>query len=99
MIKEHRKYLEINPKRYWFKAKLYGWGWVPATWQGWLITGIYLLLVILVSSTLSLEPTFWRILSLILIVEFLTLVFIFIAFKKGEKPRWQWGLPKQDKKD
>ncbi len=23
--------------KYWFKAKNYGWGWYPATWQGWLI--------------------------------------------------------------
>jgi hypothetical protein len=25
----------------WFKAKNYGWGWYPITWQGWLITGLY----------------------------------------------------------
>lgn len=25
----------------------------------------------------------------------LTILLIIIAYKKGEKPRWQWGLPKK----
>ena len=31
--------MEIESKQhksYWFKARLYGWGWVPVKWQGWL---------------------------------------------------------------
>lgn len=94
MFKDHIKYLKNNPKGYWFKAKLYGWGWFPATWQGWLITGIYLLLVVFASDGLSFEPTFWETLSFAFLVVFLTFIFIAIAFKKGERPRWQWGLKK-----
>ena len=26
----------------WFKAKKYGYGWYPATWQGWLVILVYL---------------------------------------------------------
>ena len=37
MIKEYIAYLKDNLKRYWFKSKLYGWGWVPVKWQGWLV--------------------------------------------------------------
>jgi len=37
MIKEYIAYLKDNPQGYWFKAKLYGWGWDPAIWQGWLV--------------------------------------------------------------
>ena len=29
MIKEYIAYLKDNPQGYWFKARLYGWGWVP----------------------------------------------------------------------
>ena len=28
-------------KKPWFRAKHYGWGWVPATWQGWLVLVVY----------------------------------------------------------
>jgi hypothetical protein len=31
MIEEYKKYLKDNPEVYWFKAKLYGWGWFPVT--------------------------------------------------------------------
>ena len=30
MIKEYIAYLKDNPQGYWFKARLYGWGWAPA---------------------------------------------------------------------
>ena len=30
----------------WFKAKMFGWGWYPITWQGWLITILYVISII-----------------------------------------------------
>lgn len=27
---------------YWFRAKTYGWGWVPVSWQGWMVVVIYM---------------------------------------------------------
>ena len=30
-------------KQLWFKAKTYGYGWYPVTWQGWLVILIYVL--------------------------------------------------------
>ena len=29
-------------RRPWFKAKRYGWGWAPATWQGWLVLLLFI---------------------------------------------------------
>jgi hypothetical protein len=26
---------------YWFRAKTYGWGWTPSTWQGWTVTAVW----------------------------------------------------------
>ena len=31
----------MKNKRVWFRAKTMGWGWYPATWEGWLISLIF----------------------------------------------------------
>lgn len=41
------------PKQLWFKRKTYGWGWVPVTWQGWLLTFGYVALLLLFGLTLD----------------------------------------------
>lgn len=95
MFKNYIKYLKDNPKGYWFKRKLYGWGWTPATWQGWLVILAYLVLIIAFARTAGKTvgkgsfSGFW--LSLVI----LTAALIFIAYLKGEKPHWQWGSKKK----
>lgn len=91
---------EETPKQYWFVRKRYGWGWVPARWQGWAVLGAY---------TGGLVSIFWNIdnrshsVSNTLINFFLplvgiTVILLIITYLTGEKPRWQWGEP-PDKKD
>jgi hypothetical protein len=97
-ISEYSAYLKDNPEGYWFKAKLYGWGWMPATWQGWLVILVYVVFVVFFAFTLdenspSQEVAF----AFILPVFLLTATLIRICYKKGEKPRWSWGLPGKDK--
>jgi len=92
-FKNYIKYLKDNPKGYWFKRKIYGWGWTPARWQGWVVTLLYVVLVVLFSLTIDEtshpnEVVFAFILPLIL----LTITLISIAYKKGEKPKWMWGI-------
>ncbi len=88
----YRSYIADNPQGYWFKRKWYGWGWTPVTWQGWLITIIYIGAIILSALTLDKNsPTKEVAFTFILPILLLTTSFIFIAYKKGEKPRWQWG--------
>ncbi len=92
IIKEYIEYLKDNPERYWFKRKLYGWGWTPATWQGWLIVLTYIILVFLFALTIdgtAPERELWFTFVLPLIL--LTTTLIGICWKTGEKPRWQWG--------
>jgi len=79
-------------QKLWFKRKRYGWGWYPASREGWAITLGYIVLILVLASTLDehssgREVTFMFVLPLIL----LTVTFIRIAYKKGETPRWQWG--------
>lgn len=79
-------------QEYWFKAKRYGWGWYPATWQGWLCMMLFVLLVIL-GAVMFLDEN----------VQTKDMVFYFVwiglwsvglfavSYKKGEKPGWHWG--------
>ena len=100
MIKEYLAYLKDNPKGYWFKRKLYGWGWVPAKWQGWFVIFLYILLVL--SLVLVREENIpgnpdsgSNFLTFALPIIVLTILLIVVAYKKGEKPCWQWGKPKE----
>ena len=34
-MKDLEKKMQQQTTKYWFKAKTYGYGWTPATWQGW----------------------------------------------------------------
>ena len=92
MIKEYIRYLKDNPQGYWFKAKLYGWGWDPATWQGWLVLLVYIMAVALFALTLDENsPPREVVFTFILPTVLLTATLLRICYKKGEKPRWQWG--------
>jgi hypothetical protein len=84
-------------QKFWFKRKLYGWGWYPASWQGWLITAVYV--VVIVSASMTIDdnsPTREVVFTFILPVVICTILFIRIAYRTGEKPRWQWGADKSD---
>lgn len=96
MIKEYIEYLKDNPHGYWFKRKLYGWGWTPVTWQGWLLIIVYILLIVVFSMTIdNTSPRQEVVFTFILPVVLLTVALIRVCYRKGEKPKWQWGPPKK----
>jgi hypothetical protein len=99
MIKEYLTYLKNNPHGYWFKRKLYGWGWTPATWQGWLTIGMYVLLIIAFSLLIPNKTSSVNevLVIRILPITLLTIVLLRICYRKGEKPKWQWGDQKNKK--
>lgn len=82
-------------QKLWFKAKQYGWGWYPITWQGWFATLLYIS-VILFSAFTSFDshtkdvtpPQVWRFISIDVVA---TIVLVVVAWRTGEKPRWRWG--------
>ena len=95
MLKEYILYLKDNPKGYWFRARLYGWGWMPARWQGWIVLLVFVILITLNayridSNSHSVSDT---LINFIPQTFILVLILFFICWKKGEKPRWQWGPP------
>jgi uncharacterized membrane protein YhaH (DUF805 family) len=79
----------------WFKAKTFGWGWTPATWQGWLILLVYII-SIAVSAILFLRPkptpSGWT--CYISTIAIATAILIAVCIKTGEKPTWRWGKHK-----
>lgn len=76
----------------WFKAKRYGWGWYPVTWQGWLVMLGYIALMFAFASTIDDDsPTREVFFTFLLPGAILTATLLRICYKKGEKPRWRWG--------
>ncbi len=92
IIEKNIKSLKDNPESYWFKRKLYGYEWTPVLWQGWFVTILYSLFILFFGLTINENSSAKEIVfNFIIPTLLLTIVLIRIAYKKGEKPRWQWG--------
>jgi hypothetical protein len=80
-------------KKLWFKAKWFGWGWYPVTWEGWLVTllgtGVYVLSFVYMDleSLTDLQISIWSLISF----SGLLFYFLFWGYTFGEEPRWRWG--------
>lgn len=100
MVKDYIKYSKDNPHKYWFKAKWYGWGWVPVTKQGWLVILVYLGVIIIpdifIAEDIKSGKQFLK--WFLPVVISATVVLIWVCYKKGEKPHWSWGNPRKQKK-
>ncbi|MCG2594334.1 DUF4175 domain-containing protein [Ramlibacter sp. XY19] len=73
---------------HWFRAKRYGWGWTPCTWQGWAVVAVFLALV--AGGVVFLLPSrgHWFFAGY---VAALTALLTAVCLAKGESPRWRWG--------
>ncbi len=94
ILRDYIDYLKDNPEHYWFKRKLYGWGWDPATREGWLVMLVFLGLI--VWNALRIDAVSHSasdtLLSVIPQTVGLVLLLIAVCYATGEKPKWQWGL-------
>ena len=78
-------------KKIWFKRKLYGWGWYPSTWEGWVVIAVWAIFF-----TLAMLNVDHEVFKNFLFIILSTVVLVVICYKKGEKPRWQWGKREDD---
>ena len=79
-------------KKYWFKAKRYGYGWCPSSWEGWLAVGGYILIFVIIMSRLGgISSANGIIYQITIPILFITAVLVIIAWLTGEKARWRWG--------
>ena len=93
-IKNYIAYLKDNPEGYWFKRKLYGYGWTPATREGWTVLGVFVVSIVLIAirgeSITSGEAVLKQV---VLPMLGLTFLLIYITYKTGESLAWSWGQP------
>lgn len=76
----------MKSNKIWFIRKTYGYGWTPATWEGWLTLLVWLVIFIPITLTIGRN---W-IVGIIGVFS-ITGLLLYVCYKKGEKPRWQWG--------
>lgn len=98
LFNRYVSYLKNNPKGYWFRRKVWGWGWVPATWQGWAAIAVFclaLLFIVLPFSRNSqpIHADVWAFLGKVLLA---VIVLLFVTYSTGEPPKWQWGFPEEE---
>ncbi len=79
----------------WFRAKIYGWGWYPVTWEGWAVTfgyiGLFVIGEVLFMQQVMEDSTKLIFTTYALYVISITVLLLWICYKTGEKPRWRWG--------
>ncbi len=77
----------------WFKAKTYGWGWTPATWEGWAVIAVYVAVLVTILRRLEGKVFSARetLLEVTLPIIVITVALIAVSAWKGESPRWRWG--------
>jgi len=79
-------------KKLWFVNKVYGWGWKPATWEGWAVIVGFILVYVPGLWWLTKDvpqgstPTAALIFAFVLVIALIA-----VCYKTGEKPRWRWG--------
>lgn len=81
----------------WFKAKRYGYGWYPSTWQGCFILLAWVALLALNAWRLmSVDPQLrTHGLEFGLETVLMAAVLVYICYKTGEPARWRWGNDKK----
>lgn len=69
-------------KKPWFRPKRWGWGWMPITWQGWLVILIFVGVIFLLAINIgSLGQTKFSIGIAISVI-----ILIIICYLTGKKP-------------
>ena len=80
-------------KKLWFKNKTYGWGWTPASWEGWAVLGAYLVAVVWVFRDIDTQSHSGSdtLIGFFVPLIAMTTALIAIAWKTGAKPEWRWA--------
>lgn len=95
------EYLKDNPEGYWFKRKLYGWGWVPVSWQGWTTIAVFILLLVwfIVPFISAPAPSTMHVLWFLVRIVIWAYALLLVCYAKGEPPKWQWGMKEKTSGD
>lgn len=77
----------------WFKAKKYGYGWYPVTWQGWLIVAVYVFgsIAIFRNTDENSHSGSDTLFGIFVPIALMTIALIMVCTYTGEPAKWRWG--------
>jgi hypothetical protein len=76
-----------SPRKIWFPAKRYGWGWgLPIAWQGWVVLAVFVASI--TAGVVFVLPSRGLFIGYVIV---LILAFTAVCWAKGERPGWRWG--------
>lgn len=81
-----RDWYRVRPG-YWFRPKLFGWGAVPVTWQGWAATIGFVAIAILVARLVELRHNQAYLLAMVPVA----LGFVYLCWAKTDGA-WRWRM-------
>jgi hypothetical protein len=70
----------------WFRRKKYGWGWTPATREGWYVTAGAVVAIGLSALYFEDRPDIGM-----AVIALIIGILLIICYRKGEPPKWSWG--------
>lgn len=78
---------------YWFRPKMFGWGAVPVTWQGWAATLAFVAVAAAIAYLAEHRSEIW-----LLLLAPIVLAFIWLCWAKTDGEwRWRWGADGETK--
>ena len=84
--------MENKEKKLWFRAKNFGWGWYPVSWEGWVIILLYAVGMVKFAIHANLQHSTSDVLINFAIPFIINTTFLLvICYARGEKPEWRWG--------
>ncbi len=85
-------------KKLWFKNKRYGYGWTPASLEGWLVTVLFVVYNFWSFFKIDFNsPSISQaLLNFLLKLTLSIVILVIICIAKGERPKWNWGDSKKD---
>lgn len=91
-----------KPEEFLMKRKRYGYGWIPVTWQGWLLILLQAAVVIIAATFLPAKPahpTSGESLRYFIIVACAILTIVLVSIQSSPSPKWRWGKKPGDNPD
>lgn len=87
---------------YWFRPKTYGWGFVPSSWEGWLITLVLIGVVFGLAWSHGFfdtkDPAPTVVFDFLFQLAVTATLFGLIAVRRMKEPLgWRWGTPTKKK--
>jgi len=75
---------------YWFKPREKGYGATPVTWEGWVVTVVTMVVVVMSSLLVPLlaDGTYWGLAALV--IDGVVIVALVIVGKRKTDGEWRW---------